>query len=79
MHAQPVSLLKTGFGIFAGRAEQLVVLVEALNQGQRDVVCIVAVEADRNFHGGGLCCTEITILAPPENWQVTGSPAFIHA
>jgi hypothetical protein len=30
------------------------VLVEALDQGQRDLVRIVAVEADRDFHVTGL-------------------------
>ena len=51
VHAQPVSLLEPGFRFTAGLAEQRVMLVEALNHGQGDLVCVGAVEADGYFHG----------------------------
>ena len=49
--ALPVGLLEAVAGLAAALAKQRVMLVEALNQRQRDLVCVVAaVKADRNFH-----------------------------
>ena len=46
VHPQPVALLEAGLGRLAGFAEQRVVLVEALDQGKRDLVGVGAVEAN---------------------------------
>ena len=51
VHAQPVGLLETALGFAAGLAEQGVVLVEALDHGQGDLVRVGAVKADGYFHG----------------------------
>ena len=51
VHAQPVALLETALGFAAGLAEQGVVLVEALDHGQGDLVRVGAVKADGYFHG----------------------------
>jgi hypothetical protein len=50
VHARPVAVLETGLGLPAGLAEQRVVLVEALNQRQGDLVGVRAVQSDRNLH-----------------------------
>ena len=52
MHADPVGLLEAGLGFLAGGAKQRVVLVEALDQRQRDLVGAGAVKAEGDFHCG---------------------------
>ena len=46
-------MLETRLRLAAGLAEERVMLVETLNQGQGDLVGIAAVESDGDFHISG--------------------------
>ena len=50
VHPEPVALFEAFLGLFAGFTKQLVVLVEALDCRQRNLVGIGAVKADGYFH-----------------------------
>ena len=50
VHTLPVGFFKAAFGIPAGFAKKRVMPVKALDQREGDLVCIGAIEADRNFH-----------------------------
>ena len=63
VHAQPVTVFETRLGLAAGLAKQGVVLVEALNHGQGNLVRVGAVKADRNLHEGWKAKTA-AILTP---------------
>ena len=50
MDTQPIGFLETRSGFAAGFPEQHVVLVEALNQGERNLVRVGAIQAKRYLH-----------------------------
>ena len=50
VYAQPIGIFKAGFGFLASFAKQQVMFVEALDQGECNLMGIIAIEANRDFH-----------------------------